>query len=158
MLIWPMGKMGNCWCHGISSWFWTMFSTPRKFLHRRCWKCWAIHRDEPSMGFSPVTWFGSEGSTSIPPLIIQHGWLENPRTEWKFLERKITDFYGPFSSTPWLIWLMTPESKTPDGIEKTVTPHILWLLPSIFARKGDLLPLLNTAKWWITCVDDESLW
>ena len=32
------------------------------------------------------------------PLVI----MENPRTEWRFLARKITDFYGPFSSTPCL--------------------------------------------------------
>ena len=30
-----------------------------------------------------------------------HGWLENPGTQWRFLQpvaRKITDFYGPFST------------------------------------------------------------
>ena len=25
------------------------------------------------------------------PLVIKHGWPENPRTEWSFLARKITD-------------------------------------------------------------------
>ena len=31
-------------------------------------------------------------------------WLaRKSRTEWKFLARKITCFYGPFSSQPWLI-------------------------------------------------------
>ena len=34
------------------------------------------------------------------PLVIKHGWLENPRTEWRFIRRKITDFYIPFSSQP----------------------------------------------------------
>ena len=30
-------------------------------------------------------------------------WLENPRTEWRFLANKITYFNGPFSSQPCLI-------------------------------------------------------
>ena len=38
-----------------------------------------------------------------------HGWLEDPPTEWRFLARKITDFYGPCSSQP--LELMTPEGK-----------------------------------------------
>ena len=38
---------------------------------------------------------------------MKHGWLENPRTEWRFYERNITEFYGPFSSQPCL--------KTPQG-------------------------------------------
>ena len=34
-------------------------------------------------------------------VIIKHGWL-NPRIKWRFLARKITDFYAPLSSTPCL--------------------------------------------------------
>ena len=30
------------------------------------------------------------------PLGIKHGWLENLRTEWTFIARRITDLYGPF--------------------------------------------------------------
>ena len=33
----------------------------------------------------------------LPSGVIKQGWLENPRTEWRFLARKITYFYGPFS-------------------------------------------------------------
>ena len=36
------------------------------------------------------------------PLVMKHGWLENPRKEWRFLARKLTDFHGPFSSAPCL--------------------------------------------------------
>ena len=43
-------------------------------------------------------------------LVIKHGWLENPRTEWRFLARKITDFYSPFSSTP--CWMNREGSST----------------------------------------------
>ena len=38
----------------------------------------------------------------LVPSFIKHGWLENPRNEWRF-HRKITYFYGPFSSQPCLI-------------------------------------------------------
>ena len=31
--------------------------------------------------------------------------MENPRTEWRFLARKIVDFNGQFSSTPCLMTL-----------------------------------------------------
>ena len=31
------------------------------------------------------------------PLVIRHGWLEHPRSEWRFLARKITYVYGLFS-------------------------------------------------------------
>ena len=34
------------------------------------------------------------------PLVIKHGKLENPGTQWRLTARKIVDFYGPFSSTP----------------------------------------------------------
>ena len=37
----------------------------------------------------------------LPSGLIKHGELGN--TEWRFLARKITDFYGPCSSTPCLI-------------------------------------------------------
>ena len=30
-------------------------------------------------------------------------WLENPRFEWRVLAWKMTDFYGPFSSTTFLM-------------------------------------------------------
>ena len=40
------------------------------------------------------------------PLGIKHGVLEHPLMKLRFLARKITYFYGPFSSTP---SLMTPE-------------------------------------------------
>ena len=33
----------------------------------------------------------------MPSGVIKNGWLENRRTEWKFLARKITYLYGPFS-------------------------------------------------------------
>ena len=36
-----------------------------------------------------------------PSGVIKHGVLENPRTEWRFVAGKITDFYGPFSSRRW---------------------------------------------------------
>ena len=52
-------------------------------------------------------------------------WLENPRTEWRFLARKITYFYGPFSRKPCLItggqvantcgWLLTIWQVATDG-------------------------------------------
>ena len=32
--------------------------------------------------------------SETPSGFIKRGWLENPRTEWRFLARKITDFYG----------------------------------------------------------------
>ena len=35
--------------------------------------------------------------------VIKHGVLEYPRTEWRFLAKKITYFYGLFSSTPCVI-------------------------------------------------------
>ena len=38
--------------------------------------------------------------------------MANPRTEWRFLARKITELNGPFSSTP---CLMTPEDRFTDG-------------------------------------------
>ena len=47
------------------------------------------------------------GFDGIYPPIIKQGWLQNPGSEWRFLARNITDFYGPFSSTP---CLMKPES------------------------------------------------
>ena len=39
----------------------------------------------------------------IPSGVIKHGWLENPHFEWRIIDKKNTDFYGPFSSTPCLI-------------------------------------------------------
>ena len=41
---------------------------------------------------------------SGPYLEIKHGWLENPRTEWRFLNRKITHEWSMFH-----VWL-------PEGI------------------------------------------
>ena len=35
----------------------------------------------------------------LPSSVIKHGVLENPQTEWRFLARKITDFYGPYFPT-----------------------------------------------------------
>ena len=35
-------------------------------------------------------------SKFLPSGFIKHGWLENPRTEWRFLARKISYFYGPW--------------------------------------------------------------
>ena len=46
----------------------------------------------------------------VSPQVIKHGWLENPRAEWRFLARKITDFYSPFSSTP--CWMNREGSST----------------------------------------------
>ena len=37
-----------------------------------------------SPGFEPTEY----------PLAIKHGWLENPRAEWRFLARKITELNG----------------------------------------------------------------
>ena len=39
----------------------------------------------------------------VPSGVIKHGWLENPRTQWSFLARNLTDFYGPLSSTSCLM-------------------------------------------------------
>ena len=53
----------------------------------------------------PYSWIFIN-STSIYgqyPLVIKYGWLENPRTELKFLAGKIGHIYGPFSTTPSLI-------------------------------------------------------
>ena len=63
------------------------------------------------------------GHSSIPGFylhevasgVIKHGWLENHRTEWRFLARKITDFYyfyGQFSIHVWwhrMVW--KPQSE-----------------------------------------------
>ena len=43
------------------------------------------------------------GYYGMYPPVIKHGWLENPRAEFRFLARKITELNGPFSSKPWLI-------------------------------------------------------
>ena len=58
--------------------------------------------------------------------VIKHGWLANPRTEWRFLARKITDFCGPFSSTPCLRTLEgTVHQKTSrPSVEDQPTPQI----------------------------------
>ena len=45
------------------------------------------------------------------PLVVKHGWLQNPRAEWRFIARNIIYFYGPFSSEP---CLMTPEGVLYD--------------------------------------------
>ena len=49
-------------------------------------------------------------------------WLANPQTEWRFLARRITDFYGP-----WLpacaMELMTPEVILRDSPLEIVLPR-----------------------------------
>ena len=32
----------------------------------------------------------------LPSGVIKHGWLENHQFEWRFLARKIIEFYGSF--------------------------------------------------------------
>ena len=50
------------------------------------------------------------------PLVIKHGWLDNPLS--MKVSRKITDFYGPFSSQPCFNW----------GFPAMRVPH-LWKTP-----------------------------
>ena len=52
-------------------------------------KPWESHRE--TMG---TPWVNG----GLPSGVIKDGWLENPRTEWRFKNEKIIDFYGPFSS------------------------------------------------------------
>ena len=44
-----------------------------------------------------VVQWDSVGFTWIYPLVIKHGWLENPQTEWRFLARKIIDKWSIFN-------------------------------------------------------------
>ena len=57
-------------------------------------------------------------------------WLagKSPVTEWRFLARKITDFYGPFSSTP---CLMTLEGIIGDPLKRQLC-HSLVILSEVF--------------------------
>ena len=41
-------------------------------------------------------WWFHGSLWGIPSSFIKHGWLENPRTQWRFLGRKITDSCGRF--------------------------------------------------------------
>ena len=66
---------------------------------RMCQKClW----NQPTLALNSVMIY-HETRHFVYPLVIKHGLLENPRTEWRFLARKITELNGPFSSTPCLI-------------------------------------------------------
>ena len=47
------------------------------------------------LGNPLVSWGISIGIHHRYPLVIKHGWLEHPRTEWRFIAGKITDFKGP---------------------------------------------------------------
>ena len=57
-----------------------------------------------------ISWYtvGYHGIYRWYPLVSSASWLENPGTEWRFLARKITGFYVPFSSQ---LCLMTPEGS-----------------------------------------------
>ena len=40
----------------------------------------------------------------LPSGVIKHGWLENPRAEWRFLARKITDRWSIFQHAMFDDW------------------------------------------------------
>ena len=46
--------------------------------------------------FSGTTHYFDSAIFKSYPLAIEHSWLENPRTEWRF-QLEITHFYGQFS-------------------------------------------------------------
>ena len=54
-------------------------------------------------GNQPLSKSVANDKRTYLPLLVKHGWLENPRAEWRFVAGKITDFNGPFSSRPCLI-------------------------------------------------------
>ena len=47
------------------------------------------------LGNPLMSWGISIGIHHRYPLVIKHGWLEHPRTEWRLIAGKITDFKGP---------------------------------------------------------------
>ena len=57
-----------------------------------------------SLNRNIVAWEARNWSPLVTyPAWCHQTWLENPRTEWRSIARKITYFYGPFSSQPCLI-------------------------------------------------------
>ena len=74
------------------------------------------------------SWFSGGGY----PLVIKHSNGKSPINgyQWRFLARKITDSYGPFSSTP---CLMTPEGNingpNPERLQARHQWTLIWRFP-----------------------------
>ena len=59
---------------------------------------WNVRKSMMDIGSFPMfSHHQSPFCSLLPSGVIKHGWLENPRTERRFLARKITYFYDPFS-------------------------------------------------------------
>ena len=113
----------------------------------------SLPKDGWGYTFSLVHMGPRRGRIQLQPVQIKEGWgsspLENPRTEWKFLARKIMDFYGhhygPFSMI-FQLCLMTLEGTGKDVVVSKKWSFLL-MIPFNQSSTSSLPGLISCSSW-----------